>query len=89
LGGSQGELDLNRVLTRRLRIEGSTLRRRTLEERKAIRDALLHYVWPQFGTLEFRPIMDRCIPFTEASNAHTRMESSQHIGKIVLTMETY
>jgi len=89
LGGSQGELDLNRVLTRRLRIEGSTLRRRTLEERKAIRDALLHNVWPQFGTLEFRPIMDRCIPFTEASKAHTRMESSQHIGKIVLTMETY
>ena len=88
LGGPQGELDLNRVLTRRLRIEGSTLRRRTLEERKSIRDALLHTVWPQFGTLEFRPIMDRCIPFTEASKAHTRMESSQHIGKIVLTMET-
>lgn len=86
LGGSEASLDLRRVLGRRLTITGSTLRPRTVEEKGAIADALLREVWPLLASGRVKPIVYRTFPFTQAAEAHRLMESSEHIGKIVLTV---
>jgi NADPH:quinone reductase len=83
-GTAEAPLDLRRVLGRRLTITGSTLRPRTVEEKGAIASALLREVWPLLESGAVRPIVYRTFPLTQASEAHRLMESSDHIGKIVL-----
>jgi putative PIG3 family NAD(P)H quinone oxidoreductase len=78
-------LDLNAVLRRRLTITGSTLRPRSVAEKGAIAAALRREVWPLLESGRVRPIVCRTFPLTEAAAAHRLMESSEHIGKIVLT----
>jgi NADPH2:quinone reductase len=86
MGGSEATLDLRRVLGRRLTITGSTLRPRTVEEKGAIAAALQREVWPLLESGRVKPIVDRTFPLAHASDAHRLMESSEHIGKIVLTV---
>ena len=83
--GGPPAIDLNAVLRRRLTITGSTLRPRSVAEKGAIADALRREVWPLLATGRVRPIIHRTFPLTEAAAAHRLMESSEHIGKIVLT----
>jgi len=83
--GGPPAIDLNAVLRRRLTITGSTLRPRSVAEKGAIADALRRDVWPLLATGRVRPIVHRTFPLTEAAAAHRLMESSEHIGKIVLT----
>ena len=84
LGGNRASLDLTRVLHRRLTITGSTLRARTVEEKGTLARELEANVWPLLAAGRVAPIIDRVFPLTEAADAHRRMESSSHIGKIVL-----
>lgn len=85
MGGSEATLDLRRVLGRRLTITGSTLRPRTVEEKGAIAAALFREVWPLLESGRVKPVVYRTFPLARAAEAHRLMESSEHIGKIVLT----
>jgi NADPH2:quinone reductase len=86
MGGETASIDLRRVLGRRLTITGSTLRPRTVEEKGHIAAALAREVWPSIEAGLVKPIVYRTFPLTEAAAAHRLMESSEHIGKIVLTV---
>lgn len=82
--GSNVELDLRTMMAKRLTITGSTLRSRSVEEKTRLRDGLEEHLWPLVREGKIRPIVDSVFPLEEAAKAHERMESSLHIGKIVL-----
>jgi NADPH2:quinone reductase len=84
LGGTRASVDLTRILHRRLTITGKTLRARTIEEKGALARELEANVWPLLAGGRLAPIIDSTFPLTEAAEAHRRMESGRHIGKIVL-----
>lgn len=84
-GAASATIDLADVLRRRLTITGSTLRARTVEEKGAIAAALRREVWPLLEEGRVKPIVYRTFPLTQAADAHRLMESSAHVGKIVLT----
>jgi putative PIG3 family NAD(P)H quinone oxidoreductase len=86
MGGENGTVDLRRVLGRRLTITGSTLRPRSVEEKGQIAAALAREVWPLLESGRVKPIVYKTFPLAEAAAAHRLMESSEHIGKIVLTV---
>ena len=83
-GEPMAQIDLRRVLGRRLTITGSTLRARTVDEKGRIAVALRQEVWPLLERGAVRPIVDRTFPLADAAAAHRLMESSQHVGKLVL-----
>ena len=78
--------DLRFLSARRIRHMGSTLRPRTVAEKGAIASALREKVWPLIEAGKIRPVMDSSYPLAEAARAHARLESSQHIGKVILTL---
>lgn len=82
--GSKVEIDLMPVMLKRLILTGSTLRPRTVAEKAEIARALEETVWPLIAAEQVRPVIFRTFPLAEAAAAHALMESSQHIGKIVL-----
>ena len=84
LGGSKAQLDLNAVLRRRLTITGSTLRPRSVAFKGAIAKRLREVVWPLIESGRIKPVLFRTFPLAQAADAHRLMESSQHVGKIVL-----
>ncbi|MCC6748592.1 MAG: NAD(P)H-quinone oxidoreductase [Deltaproteobacteria bacterium] len=86
LGGARGELPMGMLLMRRLRIIGSVLRSRSVEEKAAIRDELLARVWPHFAAGALRPIVDRTLPIDRADEAHALLKSNATFGKVVLTI---
>lgn len=85
-GGSKATIDLNQVLRRWLTVTGSTLRNRTVEEKGQIAADLRREVWPLLESGRVKPVIYRTFPLAQASDAHRLMESSEHVGKIVLTM---
>lgn len=85
--GPKAELNLLPVLQRRLWITGSTLRPRSVEEKGAIARALREKVWPLLEAGRCKPVIDSTFPLAQAADAHRRMESGEHVGKIVLTVE--
>jgi len=82
--GSKVQLDLVPVMQRRIYITGSTLRPRTAAQKGAIAAELESQVWPLLESGQVKPIVYRTFPLAEAAAAHALMESSEHIGKIVL-----
>jgi len=84
LEGATAEVDFGRVMMRRLTLTGSTLRPRSVEEKGAIARALRERVWPLLESGRVRPVVHATFPLAEAAAAHRLMESSRHIGKIVL-----
>lgn len=84
--GAKGEVDLLRVLQRRLVITGSTLRARDVEFKRAIKKQLMDVVWPLLARGAIKPIVDRVFSLDGASDAHAYMETGAHRGKIVLTL---
>ncbi len=84
LQGSKVELDCMPILTRSLTFTGSTLRPRSVEEKAAIAQALLKNVWPLLEAKKVGTLIHAVYPLDEAQKAHELMESSAHIGKIVL-----
>ena len=87
LQGSKVEnFDLTPIMTRRLTVTGSTMRPRSTAQKGAIATALLEKVWPLLDAGAFAPVIHAVMPLQEAAAAHTLMESSAHIGKIMLTV---
>ncbi|MDP9812544.1 NADPH2:quinone reductase [Rhizobium tibeticum] len=87
LGGAVAEkVNLAPIMVKRLTITGSTLRPRTAEEKRAIRDDLLSQVWPLLDAGKLAPVIDTVVPFENVAEAHRRMETSGHIGKIMLRL---
>ncbi|MGZ5030761.1 MAG: NAD(P)H-quinone oxidoreductase [Methylobacter sp.] len=84
--GPKAEINLVPVMLKRLTISGSTLRVRDDAFKKAIADQLLEKVWPLLASGTIRPIIHSTFALTDAAKAHQLMESSQHIGKIILTV---
>jgi len=86
LKGSRVEVDFRFLMLKRLTHTGSTLRARSVAEKAAIARALDEKVLPLLRQGRARPVMDSRFPLQEAAQAHARMESSAHVGKIVLTL---
>jgi NADPH2:quinone reductase len=85
LGNARATVDFRRIMLKRLTHTGSTLRARAIEDKAAIARALEAKVLPLLRDGKVKPLMDSVYPLIKASDAHARMESSHHIGKIVLT----
>ncbi len=82
--GAQAELDLARLMSRRLTVTGATLRARSIAQKAEIMTALRARVWPRFASDELRPIVHATYRLAEAAEAHRVMESSVHTGKLLL-----
>ncbi|HKX37471.1 MAG TPA: NAD(P)H-quinone oxidoreductase [Burkholderiales bacterium] len=86
LRGPKTELSIDAVLRRRLTITGSTLRPRTVEFKGYLAKNLREKIWPLIEAGKIKPEIYKTFPLEQAAEAHRLMESSQHIGKIVLTL---
>ena len=86
LQGPQVELNFVHVMLKRLTITGSTLRPRSVQEKAVIAERLLANAWPLIEAGRVKPVMAEIFPLADAAKAHALMESSAHIGKIVLTV---
>ena len=86
LGGNLAEVNFGVVMMKRLTLTGSTLRARAVEQKGAIAQALKREVWPLLDAGKIKPVIHKTFPLKEAAAAHALMESSAHIGKIVLTV---
>jgi NADPH:quinone reductase len=84
-GGVKAEFNAGLVLRKRLTITGSTLRPRSLAFKAAIAKALKEKVWPLVASGAIKPVIHSTFAAADAAQAHTLMESNQHVGKIVLT----
>ncbi len=87
LGGSRAEADFMQIMLKRLTVTGSTLRARAVEEKAQIANSLVKNVWPLFDQGKIKPVIYKTFPLAQAAEAHALMESSTHIGKIVLATE--
>ena len=85
MDGSRGELDMRPIMVRRLTVTGSTLRPRSVAQKGVIASELRARVWPLLDSRQVRPVIDATFPLAEAADAHRRMESGAHVGKILLT----
>ncbi len=86
LRGHKSELDINDVMRRRLTITGSTQRPRSVDFKRYIARNLREKIWPLVESGKIRPEIYKTFPLEAAADAHRLMESSEHIGKIVLTV---
>jgi len=84
LGGATAEVPIMHVMLKRLTLTGSTLRGRSVEFKSLVADELSRSVWPQVAEGRLKPVIDTTFPLAEAAKAHERMESGDHVGKIVL-----
>jgi NADPH2:quinone reductase len=87
LGGAKAQIDAGAVLRRRLTVTGSTLRPRPVAFKGAIAERLRSVVWPLIEAGRIKAMVHRTFPLDQAAAAHGLMESSQHIGKIVLEID--
>ncbi|MEO8668945.1 MAG: zinc-binding dehydrogenase, partial [Bauldia sp.] len=84
--GAKAEVNLLLLMMKRLVHTGSTLRPRPVAVKARIAEALRENVWPLLEARKVAPVIDSTYPLARAADAHARMESSLHIGKIVLTV---
>ena len=84
--GSRVEIDMLPILLKRLIVTGSTLRPRSAEAKASIAAKLRNHIWPLIESRTIRPIIAACFPLRDAAKAHKLMESSRHIGKIILSV---
>ena len=84
LGGAKAALDLGQVLRRRLTVTGSTLRPRPIAFKARIASQLRARVWPLIEAGSIKPVIHQVFPLAQAAEAHALMESSAHVGKIML-----
>lgn len=85
LQGPQVELNLMRLMLKRLTLTGATLRSRSVEEKARIARGVEERVWPWIEAGQMKPVIDSTFPLNEAEAAHARLQSGAHAGKIVLT----
>jgi NADPH2:quinone reductase len=84
LGGAKANINLGPILLRRLTVTGSTLRPRPVAFKAAIAAKLRERVWPLLEAGKIKPVIYRTFPLEQAAQAHALMETSTHIGKIML-----
>jgi putative PIG3 family NAD(P)H quinone oxidoreductase len=84
-GGTRGELDLGLLLRKRAAVLATSLRARPPAEKAAIVASVRENVWPLLAAGTVRPVVDRVLPMAEAAQAHRVLESSAHVGKVLLT----
>jgi putative PIG3 family NAD(P)H quinone oxidoreductase len=88
LGGAVADkVNLTPIMVKRLTVTGSTMRPRTADEKRAIRDDLVDQVWPLIESGQVAPVINRVFTLDEVAEAHRLMESSSHIGKIVMRVD--
>ena len=87
LKGSRSEFDVRVIMKKRLTITGSMLRSRTVSFKVALAAEVEKNVWPLIEAGQFKPVIYKKFPLHEAAKAHALMESSEHIGKIILTVD--
>lgn len=88
LGGSRAQVDLRRLMGRRLRMIGSVLRSRSLEEKEEIKRRFMDQFWPLLDNGTVQPVIDSVYPIQQANEAHERIAAYQNIGKIVLKIRS-
>lgn len=86
MSGAKTEINLNTILSKRLTLTGSTLRIRSVAQKALVAEAVRRHVWPLIAAGRVKPVIHATFPLAQAGEAHRLMESSQHIGKIVLTV---
>jgi len=84
LSGAKAEVNIQTIMQRRLTVTGSTLRARPIADKGRIADAVRTHVWPLLEAGTVKPIVFKTFPLRDAASAHRLMESSEHIGKLVL-----
>jgi NADPH:quinone reductase len=87
LKGAKTEVDLAAIMMKRLTVTGSTLRPRDTAFKAALATSVHQQLWPALGRRQIKPLIHMVLPLAEAAGAHALMESSAHIGKIVLKVE--
>ena len=87
LKGSKVELDLMRLMLRRLTLTGSTLRVQSAETKARVAKAIEERIWPLIAESKFKPVIDSTFPLKDAAAAHRRIDDPAHIGKIVLIVK--
>jgi NADPH2:quinone reductase len=87
-GNKDPDLDIRKVMLNRITITGSTMRARTRAEKGAVAAGLLEHVWPKLEAGQCAPVIHGVFPLEQVAEAHRLMESSTHIGKIVLTLQS-
>ncbi|HEX2380532.1 MAG TPA: NAD(P)H-quinone oxidoreductase [Methyloceanibacter sp.] len=87
LKGSKVELDLMRLMLRRLTLTGSTLRVQSAKAKARMAKAIEERIWPLIDEGKFSPVIDSTFPLKDAADAHRRIDDPAHIGKIVLVVE--
>jgi len=85
--GMQATIPIFEIMRKRLVLTGSTLRPRSLEFKSLLADELHRTVWPFVAEGKLKPVIDATFPLADAAGAHARMESGEHVGKIVLTID--
>jgi len=86
LGGADVKFNIARVMMKRLTLTGSTLRPRTREVKAGFARALEDKVWPLLASGKVKVVVDSTFPLAKAADAHRRLETGDHIGKIVLVV---
>ena len=87
LAGPMANISVVDIMLKRLTVTGSTLRARPVEFKQSVAQSVLENVWPALEAGAFEPIIDSTFPLAEAAKAHERIESSVHIGKVILTVD--
>ena len=85
-GGLKAEINVLPIMLKRLTVTGSTLRSRTVSEKSKIAEELKKHAWPLLDSGEVKPIIDSIFPMAQVREAHRRLESGSHIGKVLLQM---
>ena len=83
-GGVAGELNLGQLLSKRAAVHATSLRARPAQQKAAVVAAVLAHVWPAVEAGSVRPVIDRVLPLEKAAEGHQVLESSTHVGKVVL-----
>ncbi len=86
IGGARAEINLLTIMNKRLTLTGSTLRARTVAQKAVVAAGVQQNIWPLLAAGRVRPVIHATFPLADAGEAHRMMETSQHIGKIVLTV---
>lgn len=87
LSGARAEIDLARIMMKRITLTGSTLRARPADEKARLATEIERHVWPWVASGAVRPPIEGTYPLDKASDAHLRLEAGAHVGKIVLTVD--
>lgn len=85
-GGAKGELDIGLMMRKQAMVTGSLLRPRSIAEKARLVSAVCQQVWPLVKQGKLKPIIDAVFPLEQAAAAHQRLESGDHVGKVVLTV---